>query len=125
MSATDAVRLVGLPEGVLPMTEAVLYLSLAPKSNSALTTYAAARALVEKHGALPVPNKLRNASTKPMKDWGYGAGYQYPHDFSGNFVVDRYLPDEIADAPVYPGGTTGLERDLWARLQRLRNPDKP
>jgi putative ATPase len=108
------------------MTEAVLYLSLAPKSNTALTTYANARALVEKHGALPVPTKLRNAPTKPMKDWGYGEGYQYPHDFSGNFVVERYLPDEIAEERVYVGGATGLERDLYARLQRLRgNGDKP
>ena len=120
VAATEAVRLVGLPEGVLPMTEAVLYLSLAPKSNTALTTYANARALVEKHGALPVPNKLRNAPTKAMQQWGYGEGYQYPHDFSGNFVVDRYLPEAIADAVVYPGGQTGVERELWARLQRLR-----
>src|SRR5689334_1182890 len=62
-SAVNAVELVGLPEGVLPMTQAVTYLALAPKSNRALTTYAAARKLVRDHGALPVPPTLRPASS--------------------------------------------------------------
>src|SRR6478672_10556143 len=92
VAALESVRMVGLPEGVLPMTQAVLYLATAPKSNTALTTYAAARAAVKEHAALPVPMKLRNAPTPLMKEMGYGSGYQYPHDFSAHYVVEEYLP---------------------------------
>jgi putative ATPase len=96
-AAHRAYEFVGMPEGVLPMTQAALYLARAPKSNEALTAYATARKLVREHGALPVPDKLRNAPTKLMKDMGYGRGYKYPHDFDGNYVKgETYLPDELA-----------------------------
>ena len=71
-------------QGTLPLTQAVTYLAMAPKSNAALTTYAKARDAVTKHGPLPVPMHLRNAPTKLMKSLGYGSGYQYPHD-SGKY----------------------------------------
>src|SRR5262244_2079949 len=79
--AVDALRafeLVGLPEGVLPLTQAVTYLAMAPKSNTVLTTYSAARSAVMENGPLPVPLHLRNAPTRLMHSLGYGAGYQYP-----------------------------------------------
>src|SRR4051812_3095286 len=79
VAALQAFRLVGLPEGYLPMTQAVLYLSTAPKSNTALTTYTAAKADVDAHGALAVPGHLRNATTPLDRRLGFGAGYQYPH----------------------------------------------
>ena len=69
MAATDAVRFVGMPEGHLPLTQAALYLAVAPKSNTAVTTYAAAKADVEKHGALPVPLHLRNPSSALGHPW--------------------------------------------------------
>jgi putative ATPase len=101
VAATEAVRFIGLPEGVLPMTQAALYLACAPKSNSALTTYAAAKQAVEAHGALPVPMHLRNAPTGLMKKMGYGKGYQYPHDHPGHHVEATYLPDALAGARFY------------------------
>jgi putative ATPase len=96
--ATAAIRafnFVGLPEGVLPLTQAVGYLARAPKSNKVLTAYGAARKDVLNLGALPVPAKLRNAVTKFMKKIGYGKDYKYPHDFEGNYVEETYLPDEL------------------------------
>jgi putative ATPase len=72
MAATDAVKFVGLPEGVLPMSQAAIYLATAPKSNTSLTTYAAAKADVEAFGALPVPMHLRNASSALGKSLGFG-----------------------------------------------------
>src|SRR5262249_15582360 len=96
MDAVDAFRFVGMPEGVLPMTQAVLYLATAPKSNTALKTYAAAIEAVKQHGTLPVPHHIRNAPTTLMKELGFGQGYQYPHDFEGHHVAQTYLPDELA-----------------------------
>jgi len=101
VAATEAVRFVGMPEGFLPITQAVLYLATAPKSNSALTTYAAAHKDVKEHGALEVPKHLRNAPTPLMKDLGYGAGYQYPHDFEGSYVEEDYLPELLKDRRYY------------------------
>jgi putative ATPase len=103
-AALQAYELVGMPEGVLPMTQAAQHLARAPKSNQVLTSYAAARRLVKEHGALPVPLKLRNATTGLTKQAGYGSGYKYPHDFAGNYVAETYMPDELqgtrlVDAP--------------------------
>src|SRR5437868_989510 len=83
VSALQAFELMGLPEGVLPLTQAVTYLALAPKSNRALTTYSAARKLVKEHGALPVPAKLRPGSNAARKALGHGEGYEHPHEFAG------------------------------------------
>jgi putative ATPase len=123
VDALQAVELVGLPEGVLPMTQAAMYLALAPKSNTALTAYAAARKLVQERGALPVPMKLRNAPTKLMQSLGHGAGYRYPHNFDGHYVHDRYLPDAIQGEAVVKLSDSGLERELAERLAALRARD--
>jgi putative ATPase len=93
----QAFHFVGMPEGYLPMTQAALYLASAKKSNAALTVYAAAKADVDAHGALPVPLHLRNATTGLQRELGHGAGYRYPHDFAGGHVTDeQYLPDLLA-----------------------------
>lgn len=120
MAATEAVRFIGLPEGTLPMSEAAIYLALAPKSNSAITTYQAAKQAVGKFGALPVPLHLRNAPTKLMRNLGYGKEYKYPHDFSGHHVAEQYLPDALRDATFYQPSTSGYEKTLGERLRYLR-----
>jgi putative ATPase len=123
VAALQAVELVGLPEGVLPMVQAAVYLALAEKSNTALTAYAAARRLVSERGALPVPLKLRNAPTALASQLGAGVGYRYPHDFEGHYVPERYLPEAIAGERIVTLGERGLERALgeaWrARLAAL------
>ena len=120
VDALQAVELVGLPEGVLPMSQAAIYLALAPKSNAALTAYTAARKLVKERGPLPVPLKLRNAPTRLMESLGYGAGYRYPHNFEGHYVAEAYLPDPIRDERIVSLSGNGLEGELAARLAALR-----
>ena len=116
-AALEAFRLVGLPEGVLPLTQAVTYLASAPKSNTALQTYGAARKDVLEHGPLPVPNKLRNAPTRLMKDLGYAKGYRYPHNFDGQYVVEDYLPQALAGRCYYQPSGSGHEAEIRARLE--------
>ncbi len=119
VACMEAVRFVGLPEGVLPMTQTAAYLACAPKSNTALTAYARARKDVLERGPLPVPLKLRNAVTSLMQDQGYGGGYRYPHDFDGHYVPERYLPDELAASRYYTPGEQGEEAAIAARLAEL------
>jgi putative ATPase len=120
VAAMEAVRFVGLPEGTLPMTQAVTYLATAPKSNTVLTTYASARKAVVDGGAQPVPLHLRNAPTPLMKHMGYGAGYQYPHDFSGHYVAANYLPEALRGQRFYRPSQSGYERELGERLRAWR-----
>jgi putative ATPase len=119
VAALQAVELVGLPEGVLPMTQAVTYLALAPKSNTALTAYAAARKLVNEHGALPVPARYRPGSTALDRAMGHGQGYKYPHDFAGHYVPEDYLPDELTGERIYRPGDSGFEAELSRRLAQI------
>lgn len=119
VAALHAVELVGLPEGTLAMTQAVTYLTLAPKSNAALTSYAAARKLVRDHGALPVPARFLPGATALDRAFGHGQGYKYPHDFEGNYVPDDYLPESIQGARVYSPSNSGFEAALASRKAEL------
>ena len=94
------------------MTEACLYLATAPKSNTAKTTYAAAKADVEAQGALPVPAHLRNATTGLGKSLGWGAGYQYPHDHPEHHVVEDYLPPALKGRRYYQPSRQGREGQI-------------
>ncbi len=119
IAALNAFELVGLPEGVLPLTQAVTYLALAPKSNRALTTYAAARKLVREHGTLPVPARYRPGSTATDRAMGHGQGYKYPHDFEGAYVPEDYLPDAIVGARIYEPTESGYEATHVKRMAEL------
>ena len=101
IAAQQAAHFVGMPEAVLPLTEAVLYLALAPKSNSALTSYGAARELIEETGNEPVPLHLRNAVTGLMRSMGYGRDYKYAHDFEGGVAEQVHLPAKLVKRKVY------------------------
>ncbi|WP_224364623.1 replication-associated recombination protein A [Hyalangium versicolor] len=120
VDSLQAFQFVGMPEGVLPLTQAVTYLALAPKSNAVLTAYGAARAAVTQEGALPVPMHLRNAPTKLMKNLGYGGGYKYPHNFEGNYVPEDYLPEALKARRFYKPSTNGLERELTERYESIQ-----
>ncbi|HVI93381.1 MAG TPA: replication-associated recombination protein A [Anaeromyxobacter sp.] len=121
LAALQAVELVGLPEGVLPMSQAAIYLALAPKSNTAIAAYGNARRLVKERGPLPVPLKLRNAPTKLMEGLGYGGGYRYPHNFEGHYVVEEYLPDALRGEAIVKLSESGLEKALGERWRALRD----
>ena len=121
--AVDALRafeLVGLPEGVLPMTQAATFLATCPKSNSVIAAYAKARSAVLERGPLPVPLKLRNAPTPLMKSMGYAGGYRYPHNFEGHYVPEEYLPDELQGSRFYEPSDSGEEARIKERLDALR-----
>jgi putative ATPase len=120
VAAMHAVQFIGMPEALLPLAQVVVYVALAPKSNSALTSYAAALDDVRKHGALPVPAHLRNAPTKLMRDLGYGAGYQYPHNFEGHYVAEEYLPEALRGRRFYVPSKEGAEAAMAKRLEEQR-----
>ncbi len=125
-AADEAFRRMGMPEGLYPLTHAALYLACTPKSNAVKNAWQRARALIESHGALPVPMKLRNAVTKLMKEEGYGSGYKYAHDFDEGVVPgETYLPDEISDALIYEPTEHGEEARIRARLAALAGAARP
>jgi putative ATPase len=101
VAAQQAAHFVGMPEAVLPLTEAALYLALAPKSNSALTSYGAARELIQETGNEPVPMHLRNAPTGLMKSMGYGRDYQYAHDYEGGVADQVHMPAKLKSRKIY------------------------
>ena len=108
VAAQQAAHFVGLPEAVLPLSEAAVYLARAPKSNTAMQAYGAAAQAIRETGNLPVPAHLRNAPTRLAKAMGHGKGYRYPHDFAGGKVEQQYLPDELKERRFYRPG----ERDV-------------
>jgi putative ATPase len=120
-AADQAFRRMGMPEGMFPLTQAAVYLASAPKSNAIKGAMGRARALVDAHGALPVPKKLRNAVTSLMKSEGYGEGYKYAHDYDDGVVPgERYLPDELVGEVVYEPTERGEEARVKARLAAIR-----
>jgi putative ATPase len=121
-SAADAtLRRVGMPEGMYPLAQACLYLASAPKSNACNAAWHKARELVEKHGALPVPKKLRNAVTPLMKGEGYGEGYKYAHSFEGAVVPgETYLPEALEGTILYEPVERGEEVRIRERLAAIR-----
>lgn len=120
IDALQSFQFVGLPEGVLPLTQATTYLACAPKSNAALMAYGRARKDVLANGQLEIPRHLVNASSSMMKDFGYGRGYRYPHNFDGNYVPQDYRPPRLQGRVYYEPSDNGLEAELKARLERYR-----
>ncbi|HEX6548089.1 MAG TPA: replication-associated recombination protein A [Candidatus Dormibacteraeota bacterium] len=101
VAAQQAAHFVGMPEATLPLSEAAIYLARAPKSNSAMVAYGAARQVIQETGNLPVPLHLRNPVTGLMRSMGYGKGYKYPHDYEGAKVDQQDLPDELQGRHFY------------------------
>ncbi len=119
MAAQQAAHFVGMPEAVLPLTEAALYLALAPKSNSALTSYGAARDLIRETGNEPVPMHLRNAPTGLMKSMGYGKGYRYAHDAEGGVTDQVHMPEKLKGRQVYRPNPRDKRTPSPARRERV------
>ena len=118
-AATQAVQFLGWPECNTALTQLVVYLACAPKSNAMYKAYGAVREVIKQHGALPVPMHIRNAPTKLMKELDYGKGYKYAHDFEGGFVADNYWPERLAGRPPRLLHFTGrgAEKSLAERLR--------
>ena len=121
VAAMQAVEMIGLPEAQYALAQAASYVASAPKSNRAGGAYFAALADIEEQGRLPVPLHLRpSAHRRLAKEYGYGKGYLYPHDFEGADVEQQYLPDQLAGRVYYEPSDQGLEAQIGERLQRLR-----
>ena len=120
VAAQQAAHFVGMPEGYLPLAEATLYLAMAPKSNSTIRAYGAARQDVLDTLHEPVPLHLRNAVTGLGKAMGFGAGYRYAHDEVGGVAEQQHLPDRLAGRIYYEPGERGAEAAISVRLAEIR-----
>ena len=119
VSCHQAVEQIGMPEGFLPMAETVVYLSLARKSNSAYAAYLNASREIKASGTEAVPLHLRNPSTRLQKEWGYGKGYQYPHNFPDAWIEQDYLPEALLGRQFYFPKNAGAEGPLVAGWKKL------
>ena len=115
----DGVHKIGMPEARLLLSEATLYLATSPKSNSAIEAIDRASALVKETGDLPVPLHLRNAPTQLMKELGYAKEYKYAHSYSGNFVDQEFMPEQLSGTKIYHSGNNPRENELAKNLSKL------
>ena len=113
----DAIRMIGMPEARIILSQCAIYLATSPKSNAAYMAIEKAMALVKQTGALSVPLHLRNAPTKLMKDLNYGSGYAYAHDFEGNFTQQAYLPEAISGQIFYEPGQNQTEERIRQKMK--------
>jgi len=119
LAAQRMYEILGSPEGEEGLFEAVIYLTLAPKSNATYVAEKQARKLAGQSQNLDVPLHLRNAPTRLMKELGHGMGYQYAHDESDSVVAQRHFPEGMEPAPLYRPTDRGFERRLGERLSWL------
>ena len=120
IAAAQAVEFVGLPEARINLAQAVIHLSLAPKSNAVIKAIGAADADVRSGLAGAVPAHLRDAHYPGASRLGHGEGYRYPHDFPGGVIAQRYAPDAVADRVYYEPTRHGLEERVADRAERIR-----
>jgi putative ATPase len=120
LSAMEAYRFLGSPEGELALAQAAIYLAAAPKSNAIYKAYGRVRETIDKTGALPVPLHLRNAPTRLMKNLGYGRGYKYAHDYSDAIVAQNHMPEKLQGNFYYLPKERGYEKQIKERLARWR-----
>ena len=120
VSAYDACHYIGMPECTDALAEAVIYMSVAPKSNAVDVAYSMARQDALQMLDEPVPLVIRNAPTKLMKDLGYGDGYQYAHDTEDKLTNMQCLPDSLKDKEYYQPTKQGLERQVAERLNSIK-----
>jgi len=125
MAARDAVDFIGMPEGNLALAQAIVYLSVAPKSNALYTAYGAVQQDVEQTAAEPVPLHLRNAPTSLMKGLGYGKDYQYAHDVKNKIADMQCLPDSLRDRVYYRPTNEGVEKRIRERLDEIKRLKHP
>ena len=120
VAAYQACHFIGMPECSVHLTEAVIYMSMAPKSNAMDVAYMMARRDAKEQIAEPVPLHIRNAPTKLMKELDYGKGYQYAHDYEEKMTSMQCLPDSLVGREYYKPTEQGLETKYKAKLQQIK-----
>lgn len=129
IAAWETYERLGSPEGELALSQALIYVATAPKSNANYVAYNAARAKARETGSLMPPMHILNAPTKLMKNIGYGTGYQYDHDTPEGFSGQNYFPDGLSRQNFYDPPERGFERDIrkrleyWARLREEKSKE--
>jgi putative ATPase len=124
LDACETYERLGSPEGELALAQAAIYLACAPKSNAAYVAYNAARDLVKRDGSRPVPLHLRNASTRLMRELGYGKAYRYAHDEPDAYAAgEDYFPEDLPAVRFYQPTPRGLEARIGEKLAHLRELD--
>jgi putative ATPase len=118
-SCFDALKVIGVPEGRIILSQCAIYLATSVKSNASYLAIDDALAYVERTGDLPVPLHLRNAPTKLMKQLNYGKDYKYAHSYEGNFVEQNFLPEKAEGTIFYNPGNSAKEREIRAQLAKL------
>src|SRR5687767_12936084 len=116
VAARDAYHMLGRPEGYLPLSEMIIYLATAPKSNSSYRALNAAIEAARETPAEPVPMHIRNAPTRLMKELGYHEGYQYAHGVPEAYIPQEYLPEKLRGTVFYEPGPFGFEKDIARRM---------
>jgi len=125
LNASETYERLGSPEGELALAQAALYLACAPKSNAAYLAYNEARAFIAGDKSRPVPEHLRNAPTRLMKELGFGHGYRYVHDEPEAYAAgEDYLPEGMPQVRFYRPAPYGLEKKIAERLDHLRELDE-
>jgi putative ATPase len=125
LEAWEAYERLGSPEGELALAQCVVFLAVAPKSNAVYTAFGAAREDVERYGSLDVPERLRNAPTRLMRELGYGKDYRYAHDEPDAYAAgERYLPDAMPDRRYYSPVPRGFEIRIGEAMARRREQEK-
>jgi len=124
ISATEAFRFIGPPEGYLALAQAAVYLALCEKSNAVYKAYGAAARDARDLQEYPVPMQIHKTPTKLMNELGYGEGYLYPHDYPGAIVKQTHLPEELLGKQYYHPTDRGEERRLRNFMEKVRNCHK-
>ena len=119
LAAHQAYTMLGSPEGELAISNAVIYMATAPKSNASYVAHNRSRKCAEFYGSLPPPKKICNAATKLMTELGYGDGYVYDHDTENAFSGENFFPDELSRKVFYQPVERGFERELKKRIDWL------
>ena len=120
VAAMQTVHFLGIPEGDQALAQAALYLSVAPKSDAAYQALNRVREDVQRSMAEPVPLHLRNAVTKPMREWGYAAGYQHAHEYEDAIPEMECLPPSLAGRRYYVPTDRGIEKRIRERMEEIR-----
>jgi putative ATPase len=121
-AAMQSFEFIGMPEGIYPLVEATLYLSTAPKSNTA-GSYFKAYKMIEEEGLIQVPKHLQDAN-RDAEALGHGEGYVYPHDHPEHHIGQQYLPDEVLGTYFYRPSDQGYEQQVEERLERWREAQR-
>lgn len=127
IAVKDAVHFLGMPEANTAITQLIVYLATAPKSNSCETAYYAAKKDALETGYLKVPLHIRNAPTKLMKNLDYGKGYKYSHEYENSYSYQKYFPEQMQEKHYYTPSSFGFEKEIKKRIEwwdKLKQADK-